>query len=96
MAFKFTSSDCNSAANEMMNSSQNIGSMFDDLGRVINSVAGNYQSDASNQITEAFNKAKGKLPAFQDAVRDCSKYLTETVAPAYEKLEATAKAKVGA
>lgn len=94
MAFKFTSQDCNAAANDLNTSASNIGSAIDVLGELINSVSNNYESDASAQIVEAFNAVKKNGPAFQEAVSQCSKYLTDTVAPAYEKLEATAKSKI--
>lgn len=94
MAFKFTSADCSTAANELNSSATNIGQYIERLGELIASVQGNYQSDASEQIASAFNKVKSVGPAFQDAISQCSKYLTDTVAPAYEKLESSAKSKV--
>lgn len=94
MAFKFTSADCSTAANELNTSASNIGQLIEQFGELIGSVQGNYQSDASAQIVEAFNKVKSVGPAFQDAINQCSKYLTDTVAPAYEKLESSAKSKV--
>jgi hypothetical protein len=94
MAFKFTGAECATAANELTTSATNIGSLIDTFGDLIGSVQSNYQSDASAQIVEAFNKVKAAGPAFQDSINQCSKYLTDTVAPAYEKLEASAKSKV--
>lgn len=94
MAFKFTSADCQSAATQLNTSSANIGTLIEKFGELIGSVAGNYESDASEQIVAAFNKVKESGPAFQEAVTSCAKYLTDTVAPAYEKLESTAKSKV--
>ena len=94
MAFKFTSADCSTAASELNTSASNIGQLIEQFGELIASVQGNYQSDASAQIVEAFNKVKSVGPAFQDAIAQCSKYLTDTVAPAYEKLESSAKSKV--
>ena len=94
MAFKFTTADCTTAANELNTSASNIGQLIDQFSELIGSVQGNYQSDASAQIVAAFNKVKEAGPAFQEAIRQCSKYLTDTVAPAYEKLESSAKSKV--
>lgn len=94
MAFKFTSADCNTAATELNTSAANIGQLIEQFGELIGSVQGNYQSDASAQIVAAFNKVKSVGPEFQEAITQCSKYLTDTVAPAYEKLETTAKSKV--
>lgn len=94
MAFTFTTADCQAAASSLTSSASNFGTLIETMGDLINSVSGNYQSDASQSITEAFKKVKEVGPAFQDAVNNCAKYLTETVAPAYEKLEATAKSKI--
>lgn len=94
MAFKFTSSECISASESMRTSASNIGGLIEDFGSLIESVSSNYQSDASSQIAEAFNKVKARGPEFQQAIEECAKYLTDTVAPAYEKLEQTAKSKV--
>lgn len=94
MAFKFTSSDCYTAAEQLNNSSAKIGELLENFGNLINSVANNYQSDASTQIVEAFNKVKNNGPAFQQAIMDCSNYLTNEVAPSYERLESTAKSKI--
>lgn len=96
MAFKFTSADCNTAASELSNSATNIGKYIEEIDTLIQSVANNYQSDASADIVAAFKKVKDNGPAFQDAVNQCAKYLSDTVAPAYEKLEATAKSKISA
>ncbi len=94
MAFKFTSAECATAASELNTSAANIGTLIETFGELIGSVQSNYQSDASAQIVEAFNKVKSVGPAFQDSINQCSKYLTDTVAPAYEKLESSAKSKV--
>ena len=94
MAFKFTSGECNTAASSLNNSASKIGELLEEFGNLISSVSDNYQSDASSQIAEAFNSIKARGPEFQQAISDWARYLTDTVAPAYEKLEATAKSKV--
>lgn len=94
MAFKFTSSECYTAAQNLNTSAEKIGVLIEDFGNLIGSVAENYQSDASTQITAAFNKVKASAPEFQEAIASCANYLTNTVAPSYEKLEATAKSKI--
>ncbi len=94
MAFKFTSGECNLAASSLQNSASKVGELLEEFGDLINSVSDNYHSDASNQIVDAFNNIKSRGPAFEQAITDCAKYLTDTVAPAYEKLETTAKSKV--
>lgn len=96
MAFKFTSSECYTASSQLSNSSAKIGELLETFGNLINSVANNYQSDASREIVEAFNKVKSNGPAFQQAIADCANYLNNEVAPAYEKLEQTAKSKISA
>lgn len=94
MAFKFTSAECATAAEELNTSSERIGELIEEFNTLIDSVRNNYRSDASEKIVEAFNKIKQSGPAFQQSVADCSRYLTDTVAPAYEKLEKTAQSKV--
>lgn len=94
MNFKFTSADCSLAATNLNNSAQKIGELLEDFSTLINSVSNNYQSDASTEITASFNKVKARGPEFQEAIISCAKYLTDTVAPAYEKLEETAKSKI--
>ncbi len=96
MAFKFTSSECNTAASSLNDAASRIGTLLEDFGNLISSVSDNYRSDTSSQIAEAFNKVNARGPEFQQAISDCAKYLTDTVAPAYEKLEATAKSKIEA
>lgn len=94
MAFKFTSGECNLAASNLNTSASKIGELLSEFENLINSVSENYHSEASSQIAEAFNSVKAKGPEFQQAISDCAKYLTDTVAPAYERLETTAKSKV--
>lgn len=94
MAFTFTTADCQTAASNLTSSASNFGTLIETMGELINSVSNNYQSDASQTIAESFRKVKEVGPQFQEAVNNCAKYLVETVAPAYEKLEATAKSKI--
>lgn len=95
MAFTFTSTDCKTAASSLNDSVTHVGEMITKLEDLIYSVAKNYESEASRDIVASFNKVKEHGPEFQQAVAQCSKYLVETVAPAYEKLESTAQSKIG-
>lgn len=95
MAFTFTSADCKTAASSLNDSVTHVGDMIARLESLIQSVGNNYQSEASTDIINSFNKVKEHGPEFQQAVSLCSKYLVETVAPAYEKLESTAQSKIG-
>lgn len=94
MALKFTSTECNSASESLKQSAAAIDRLLEEFEELIGSVSGNYESDASSKISEAFKTVKAKGPEFREAVEDCAKYLVNEVAPAYEKLEATAQQKV--
>lgn len=94
MAFKFTSNECDIAANQLRASTNRIEQIVSDFETEIESVNQNYQSESATAIVASINKVKGVIPTFREAVEDCAKYLQETVKPAYEKLEATAKQKI--
>ena len=53
-----------------------------------------YQSETAEQLYAAFEKIKAQFPDFLDCVNNCSRYLSETVAPAYQRLENEAASKV--
>lgn len=94
MAFKFTDVECDIAATELTNSAARIEEIVNDFETEINSVNQNYQSESATAIIESINKVKNKIPAFKEEISECSKYLTETVKPAYQNLEAQAKQQV--
>ena len=54
-----------------------------------------YDEELKYELYAAFDKMKAKFPDFIKSVTDCSNYLSNTVAPAYEKVEATASSKIG-
>ena len=54
-----------------------------------------YDSETASELYAAFDKMKAKFPDFIKSVTDCSNYLSNTVAPAYEKVETTASSKIG-
>ena len=54
-----------------------------------------YLDEVFDELYAAFDKMKAKFPDFIKSVTDCSNYLSNTVAPAYEKVEATASSKIG-
>ena len=91
MALTFTSEGARKAAADLSNSAKNIESMLVTFEELINSVNQNYQSEASQTVVESFNKVKEKGPEFQEAITACARYLSETVAPAYEKVEKSAE-----
>ena len=94
MAFKFADVECDTAAAELTNSANRIEEIVSDFEAEINSVNQNYQSEAATAIIDSINKVKNNIPAFKEAISDCSKYLTENVKPAYQNLEAQAKQQV--
>ncbi len=94
MAFTFTSAGARKGAEELLESAKKIEEMLTQFEELIGRVNSNYQSEASREIVDSFNRVKDKGPDFQRAVEACSKYLSDTVAPAYEKVESTAQSKV--
>lgn len=96
MAMTFSSQGCRTAANDLTKSANTLDQLLNsDLTNVINRVRGLYQSETANELYAAFDKTKAKFPEFIKSITDCSNYLSNTVAPAYEKIEATASSKIG-
>ena len=94
MAFKFTASECSSAAESLKSSATKIGDKLAEFDTIIQAIFENYRSEGADQILETLNRVKARGPEFQTAIEECSKYLTDTVAPAYEKLEQNAQAQI--
>ncbi len=96
MAMTFSSQGCRAAAAELTKSANTLDSLLNsDLTGVINKVKTVYDSETASELYAAFDKMKAKFPDFIKSVTDCSNYLANTVAPAYEKVEATASSKIG-
>lgn len=96
MAMTFSSTGCRQAADELNSSANNLDSILNsDLTNIIGQVKNIYDSPAANELYAAFDKLKQKFPMFIESINDCSKYLADTVAPAYEKVEQQAASKIG-
>ena len=96
MAMTFSSQGCRAAANDLNKSANTLESLLNsDLKIVIDNVKKVYDSEAASDLYDAFDKMKAKFPDFIKSVTDCSNYLNNTVAPAYEKVESTASSKIG-
>lgn len=96
MAMTFSSQGCRSAANDLTKSANILDSLLNsDLTGVINKVKNVYDSETASELYATFDKMKAKFPDFIKSVADCSNYLSNTVAPAYEKVESTASSKIG-
>lgn len=96
MAMTFSSQGCKVAANDLNKAANTLDTLLNsDLTGVINKVKTVYDSETASQLYAAFEKMKARFPDFIKSVTDCSNYLTKTVAPAYEQLEATAASKIG-
>ena len=95
MAMTFSSKGCIDAANQLRNSAKNLDRILNtDLTTTINSTKEVYRSETADELYAFFDKMKAKFPDFIQAINSCSNYLSNTVAPAYEKLEATATSKI--
>lgn len=96
MAMTFSSQGCRAAANDLNSSARTLDTLLNsDLAGIINKVKNVYDSETASELYAAFDKMKAKFPDFIKSVTDCSNYLSNTVAPAYEKVEATASSKIG-
>lgn len=96
MAMTFSSQGCRAAATDLTKSANALDSLLNsDLTGVINKVKNVYDSETASELYAAFDKMKAKFPDFIKSVTDCSNYLSNTVAPAYEKVESTASSKIG-
>ncbi len=96
MAMTFSSQGCRQAANDLTKSANTLDSLLNgDLTGIIGRVKNIYSSETASELYAAFDKMKAKFPDFIKSVTDCSNYLTNTVAPAYEKVESTAASKIG-
>ena len=96
MAMTFSSQGCRAAANDLNNSARTLDTILNnELAGIINKVKTVYDSETASELYAAFDKMKAKFPDFIKSVTDCSNYLSNTVAPAYEKVESTASSKIG-
>ena len=96
MAMTFSSQGCRAAASDLTKSANTLDTLLNsDLTGIINKDKNVYDSETASELYAAFDKMKAKFPDFIKSVTDCSNYLSNTVAPAYEKVEATASSKIG-
>lgn len=75
------------AAESLKKSANKIDGLLGDFEDLIQQVSNNYASETSTKVQNSFNKVKENGPEFKKAIDECSKYLSETVAPSYEKVE---------
>ena len=96
MAMTFSSVGCRQAASDLNKSANTLDTLLNsNLTAIISKVKTVYDSETASELYAAFDKMKAKFPDFIKSVSDCSNYLSNTVAPAYEKVEATASSKIG-
>lgn len=87
MGFSFTSQGCLTAAESILKSADKIAELLESFEQAKQSIMSNYSSEAASAIETAFTKIQNNGPEFHDAVEQCSKYLSEVVAPNYAALE---------
>ena len=66
-------------AQVLMQSSNEMKNIFDQVERIMATLNNSWQSQAANQFTAKFNQLKSKFPMFYEAVQNYSKFLTQTV-----------------
>ena len=95
MALTFNSKGCKDAANDLTSAANKLDTILNnELNGIISKVKGIYDSETADELYAAFDKMKAKFPSFINSVNNCSKYLKDTVAPAYEDLERKAASKI--
>ena len=94
-AMTFSSQGCTDAANDLNKAANTLDTILNqELVSIINKVKPMYNSETAEQLYAAFDKMKAKFPEFIQSVTECSKYLSDTVAPEYERLESAAASKI--
>lgn len=95
MALTYNAQGCRQASENLKTSANELDRLLNtDLPVVINKIKNNYQSETANELYAMFDKMKAKFPEFIGAINNCSKYLSETVAPAYDRVEKTGSSKI--
>ena len=95
MALKYNSVGMLQAAEDLKTAASNLDTILNqDLVASVGKAKNAYQSETAEELYLTFDKIKEKFPSFLEAVNNCSRYLSETVAPAYQKLENEAVSKV--
>lgn len=95
MAMTFNEEGCRTAAANLNTSAHHLDTILNsELTDVIGRAKNIYQSATANELYDLYDKMKAKFPDFINAVDRCSKYLTETVAVSYSRVEKTAADKI--
>lgn len=88
MAMTFNASGCRETVENLKTSGSNLDKLLNnDLNSEIAKVKNNYHSATADELYAMHDKMKAKFPEFIDAVNRCSDYLSNTVAPAYDKVK---------
>lgn len=96
MAMTFSSKGCRDAAQNLSKSARTLDTILNtNLNRIISNTKNAYQSETASELYAFYDKMKSKFPDFISAINECSKYLSDVVAPSYEKVESTASSKIG-
>ena len=85
--FKFDAKICREKAAKMNEAATVIEQIIDEVASNIDSINGNYQSDAGTEIIEQVRKLKDAAPNYIKAIKDCASALINVVAPQYEEVE---------
>ena len=94
MALKYNSQGMQEAATSLTNSAKKLQDIFKALEDDVKKAKQYYESDTATELYATFDKIKAQFPDFVDCVNNCSRYLSDTVAPAYQRLENEAASKV--
>ena len=96
MALTFSFEGCKTAASDLNSAATKIGTILnEDLANAMAKVKSGYESNTATELYAFYDKMKAQFPGFINAVKNCSTYLSDVVAPSYEKVETTASSKIG-
>ena len=92
---KFDSRRCRDYSEQLRSAKNKLNGLFEgDMESAVNAARNAYESETADEIFNSFNELKTKLPDFIKKLDNCSVYLSDVVAPAYEEAERKAASKL--
>ncbi len=92
---KFSSAECDRAAEELNSSSTRLDQIINsELAGIMNRVDSIYDSPAAKEMHDAHANMQRSFQSFKEAIDDCRKYLIDVVKKGYEDIENAAASKI--
>jgi len=86
----FSPSQCQIKADQLSKAASNIIDIIGEMDNRIGRINNNYSSPAGTELIARTKRMVEIAPDFAKAVSDCAKFLIDTVAPEYDRIEKTA------